>query len=436
MDSNLLRRLNWLWGHRHTHDDDDTDDQITTIVHRIDTLIDNTSGTGTGAHIHVQRSSAQAIGTATEPIEWDSYNGLLPRLEFADVSFPATAVAVVKEGYYNVQVAVQMATAVTTPSVSIVRTRNEIDVTVYPPSAEADLWTADYSSSLFGGVAAAIPFEAGDELKVNVGHGEASSQNMDSATLAFYLVDRTGGGNVSAGSEAYRELVLSDGPIAYWRLGESSIAKSAHDETGNGHVGTYNPSSGDVIVVGQDPLIAGTPDTSVLFDGSTNQVVACSTGVSDFNVAAMTLEAWIDTDYAGANDLTIISRFDQQDEIIWGLQVPSTGVVRFQVLSGTSTVEGTASGVTDVRDGETHHVAVTYDGTTAKIYVDGSLDSETNLSDALGSSGTVDVFVGAVVNTLGFTTESWSGVLDEVAVYGRVLSLAEIQQHNLVGRSG
>ena len=68
-----------------------------------------------------------------------------------------------------------------------------------------------------------------------------------------------------------------------------------------------------------------------------------------------------------------------------------------------------------------HHVAVTYNGTTRSFYYDGAfLNSRTGQTRA--TTGT-EFLLGKTINDVAF-----SGVLDEVAIYTRALSLAEVQQ--------
>lgn len=73
--------------------------------------------------------------------------------------------------------------------------------------------------------------------------------------------------------------------------------------------------------------------------------------------------------------------------------------------------------------GEWKHVAGVYDGKQVSQYVDGELDIEFPLSGEIGSVS--EVFrVGQAQTGL----ESMVGIIDEVAVYNRALSLEEIRQ--------
>ena len=71
--------------------------------------------------------------------------------------------------------------------------------------------------------------------------------------------------------------------------------------------------------------------------------------------------------------------------------------------------------------GTWHHVAVTYDGTTHKFYYDGAfLNSAGGKTRA--TTGT-QLVLGKTINDIAF-----SGTLDEVAIYTRALTLADVQE--------
>jgi hypothetical protein len=69
-----------------------------------------------------------------------------------------------------------------------------------------------------------------------------------------------------------------------------------------------------------------------------------------------------------------------------------------------------------------HHVTLTYDGSTATIYVDGAYDSQAVGVSSLGSP-TGELAIGACP----YGGEHFSGGLDEVLVYSRALSAGEVQ---------
>ena len=89
---------------------------------------------------------------------------------------------------------------------------------------------------------------------------------------------------------------------------------------------------------------------------------------------------------------------------------------------------GTAAGTdnltgTSVAVGEWHHLAMTWDGTTKRGYLDGVLDG---MRDVPVENDTNPISVGADLNA-GVPTYALDGSLDEVLVFDRPLGASEIQ---------
>ena len=80
--------------------------------------------------------------------------------------------------------------------------------------------------------------------------------------IAGVLVALPGQAHASSATWNYPAVVLSDGPLAYWRLGEASGA-TAIDATGHGLNGRYS-----IVALGTGGAIAGDLDTAASFDGS------------------------------------------------------------------------------------------------------------------------------------------------------------------------
>lgn len=80
-----------------------------------------------------------------------------------------------------------------------------------------------------------------------------------------------------------------------------------------------------------------------------------------------------------------------------------------------------AVGTTTILNTGWHHIAGTFDGTFVKIYVDGVMENSVNIAGTT-MSGTANLMIGA--NNYG---SAGKGIIDEVRVYNRALSSAEIQ---------
>lgn len=255
------------------------------------------------------------------------------------------------------------------------------------------------------------------------GDDGATSGDGGIGTDATGDVAQTGDGNTGVDAKAdaaplaYREVVLSDGPIAYYRLAETS-GSVANDETGN-HDGTYALTGS--IDYNQPGPAAGVP--SVRFKDvahvSANSVAMLPVGT----FASYTLEAFVALEVLGTS--TFFLNFAASG----GGGAPSLWVddttqkFRYSFPNIDSTV---VIGLT------WHHLAVTASGTTISIYVDGAFDTSGTDGAPSPDRGRFTIgstFSAGVDGGAGYYNPAFKGRLAEVAVYGKALSPARIAAH-------
>lgn len=216
----------------------------------------------------------------------------------------------------------------------------------------------------------------------------------------------TGGGGGSSGP-TYAEMVLGDGPVAYWRLGEDTTP-TAVDATGNGHDGLYVGG----VTIGVPGAIAGDADTAVHFDGDAEVTVGDVFGFE--GNAPFSVEVWLMPEIDACSFIGKVWRDTTGTYQGWlvYLQDNELTVRRGYNLGGPMPPEG-----------EFTHVVATYDGYTLRLYENGQLQSDREVSDAVPTH--------AEPFTFGRTYEwvAFQGVLDEVAVYDTNLPPARILAH-------
>lgn len=227
----------------------------------------------------------------------------------------------------------------------------------------------------------------------------------------------------------YRDMVLADQPLAYWRMGQLQGSEIA-DETGRGNslllTGTTNAAPG---------AIAGDPDTALAFDGLTTIAQAKDGGSFVFGApATFSVEAWVKRTPRSSR-----ANFEHLFGATTGL-----GSSRLGYLTYLSNVGGPdlqfqwrpAAGVSYTASGPIPssgfvHLVSVFDGTSLQLFVDGaSTDSEV----VVGSLPfrPASFVIGGDDDRL--TESRFSGVIDEVAVYDRALSPPEIALHFENGR--
>lgn len=218
-------------------------------------------------------------------------------------------------------------------------------------------------------------------------------------------------GRLAAGKqfEASLKHALGDQLEAEWNLDETS-GTVASDSSGNGRSGTLTN-------VG---FVTGVTNGAFSFDGSSAKVA----GSPAVPVAAqMTISAWIWKNSA-TGQRSFFSNRGAGGTAYLGLQGTQ---IFFYDNSGTPATITTPSGA--IQTGRWQNVAVTSDGSTIKIYVDGS-QIATYSQTRTGSAGPFGIGWDPSIGS-----EYWDGKIDTVRVYSRVLYSAEIREQYAEGLS-
>ena len=133
----------------------------------------------------------------------------------------------------------------------------------------------------------------------------------------------------------------------------------------------------------------------------------------------MTLEAWVRPSALGTSWRTVLFK-ERSGGVVYSLYANQySGLPVGQVYIGG---EQNATGIAQLALDTWTHVAVTFDGTSLRLYVDGTLANTTAVSGAMGGSdGPLRIGGNAIWN------EWFDGLIDELRIYDRALSPTEIQ---------
>lgn len=230
--------------------------------------------------------------------------------------------------------------------------------------------------------------------------------------------DGADGGTPADAGPSYFAVVMEDGPVAYWRLGEAD-GPVAKDEGAGGHHGVYRGG----VAFGAPGALADDPDTAATFGDAKDRVeVTLPAGFDFAGRAPFTVEIWMRR--ATAGDGSALSKSILDDAGVyrgWFLVWQPTGDL-IQFRRG----EDTVSAPWPVR-GEYFHVVVTYDGYRLILFLDGEEVVGRDTARELAATG-APLLIGKA--------ERWGdfvGELDEVAVYDRALPRARIRRHYEIG---
>jgi hypothetical protein len=249
------------------------------------------------------------------------------------------------------------------------------------------------------------------------GAGGTAGMGGAGATAATGGTAGAGGSPCDAGGTlTYAQTVLCDEPAAYWRF-EELDPPDAMDEMGL-HPAQYVGT----MTLGADG-IAGSRAATFHANGQGYVLVG---DVFDFvGTSEFTLEAWVKPVGPVPDYAALFGKFFDEggEEQGYVLSLIPSG------LNAARTRDGVADGLTvgELAVDELTHVALTYDGLTLSIFENGVLAKGTESTAALVDRDTP------------LTIGSWhgwgyfNGVIDEVAIYDKLLKSTRILAHYQAG---
>ncbi|MGD8912634.1 MAG: calcium-binding protein, partial [Candidatus Thiodiazotropha sp.] len=200
--------------------------------------------------------------------------------------------------------------------------------------------------------------------------------------------------------------VLDDSPLAYWKFDETD-GLVARDVSGNGLDGYYNADVG----LNEVGAVSG-GGTAISIDGESGTLVDLGNDAS-LQIDRGTVEAWINTSESSYG--TILEKMGA-----YSLYLYNNELVAYNGSSGTRIYSGV-----DLVDGQWHHISLTFDSGVengTRLYVDG-------VEAAVGTLTVANQDNSLKVGGRYVTSGRFAGLVDEVAVFDRVLSADQILCH-------
>lgn len=263
-------------------------------------------------------------------------------------------------------------------------------------------------------IADASVLETWTELEFSL--SEFSGVNLASVSKMVIGIKNNNGAPAAVGTlliDDIRVGVTALGLVAHYKL-EGDLL----DSSGNGHDGVFagDPNLPATYVTGPTGFGKG-----LLFDGTGgHQNVECGTFNPSAATGQLTVALWAKWDGASDQWQGLIGKRDSwaADDMMWHLEVNrdagTIGFARYDVYPG--------SGSAQLPVGTWAHVAVTFDGTTARFYLNGTETGNGGFS--FGQDKEAAVHFGSDDPNGG---NAFNGALDDIRLYDKVLSAAEVQ---------
>ena len=201
----------------------------------------------------------------------------------------------------------------------------------------------------------------------------------------------------------------TNGLIGYWNFDENS-GTVAHDTSGSGYNGTVSGAT----------WTAGYIHSALSFNGSTNYVVTPNIALGQ----TFSVSAWVNPAVTTQTAYGRIAETQYNGGLYLGTDASGTKY-KFIVNTGTGST-GSCGAAYGCAQGGTvtsgwHSVVATFDGATAKLYVDNTLVA-TETFTAPGNT-TYPLYISHYYSGNGY---GWNGIIDEVRLYNRALTSTEV----------
>jgi len=207
---------------------------------------------------------------------------------------------------------------------------------------------------------------------------------------------------------------ISSGLVGWWTFDGKNLINNVVDSSGTGNTGYFRMgTTGNTAT--SSAVVAGKIGQGLKFDGISDQII---TGSDFIGTSALTISAWVMPTGNPAGAPRVVDNTKML--FYWG---PTSSTINFKS-------DGVTSAITSVNGSvplnKWTYVSVTRDAAgLASLYVNGVLSGAANRANGTPTAG-LSVAIGGVSG--GATSNPFRGSMDDVRIYNRVLTAAEIKQ--------
>ncbi len=237
-----------------------------------------------------------------------------------------------------------------------------------------------------------------------------------------------------------------EGMQHYWKFDEQSGVVFIDEKGNNAGCGTQPDVNCPVFVTAASPIQIGS--STLFFDNAASQGAEIpDDGTFDWGVSAsFSIEFWMASDFnAFTDNVVIVGRDERTTEdgigVHWWIGIEgdpfdgttNDGTIRFQLRDNDNNPAAPYLGGKGLKinDGGWHHIAAVRDGNNNenRIYIDGIEVDKKSYTYSSGFNSASPITLGHLVSGINMDRFFYKGLIDELAVYDRVLAPSEIMNH-------
>lgn len=217
---------------------------------------------------------------------------------------------------------------------------------------------------------------------------------------------------------------LDYGLVGNWTFNGTDLSGTkAYDRSGAGNTGTL--TNGPSVTPGK-------VGQALSFDGVDDYVTAGDPSALEFGTGDFSISFWMKTT-STALEALVTKRWSADCSAGWAINNRSADTLQITITDGTNCIDDTSVSMKGIQDGRWHYVVAAFDrDAVVSVYMDGILSDQTSSIATVGSVSNARNFD---ISRFSTGTYYFTGSLDEVRAYNRVLSASEIQSLYASGQS-
>ncbi len=202
-------------------------------------------------------------------------------------------------------------------------------------------------------------------------------------------------------------MAIRDNLVSHWKLEEAATANRVDSEGSNDLTDSANVEQ-----------VTGKIGNASDFESTEGDYLSRASYTMPTGNGARTITVWVNIESSTGDNQVIIDWGTRATRQEWGL-ILDTDLHMFIGIFG----EDSADSDTVIGTGSFHFLAVTYDGTTVKYYLDGVADGTDTFAGTPNTTSTDILSIGILQTAANF---EFDGIIDEVSVWSRELTSTEV----------